>query len=577
MGFLDLLIQRRHSTPVPTTPTPFDDLANDIFMLETQGHLVADADTFSPMHGGNWNYLEDADASDLQSTYTNQSAQRSYSFSTPTSVFASTVASIHKTRRRDSMISAVSSGRSPSLITDSLEASPRPRRKSQSAQPLPRLMTDPSSILVEYYFKEVAGLFSCYDSHLNPFRSTVSRLWNTSSSVYYVVQSMAAACLADAFPQWTVVGTQMRSKAAASVEAEVNCSKVDTGSLLALVMLGLTASWHNANDLGRNEFNRARNIIGAMLDGKDLEPVENNERNLQFFREAMIYWEMLLSYVIDDTWGGPPEEPKPLSNTEASDLTEPSFPHPWTGVAREAQAIVFEVGRLIRLERHRIRNCTFTSSVDIDNARKALKTAEQLANRLQKLTLPAEDVIVSPADDQTPVKHFLAIAEAYRLTGLLQLYRVFPDLLGVQVSDQAQASSGLSESTISMHRTRLALDILDLLRAIPIESRTRCVQPFLLVAVTSELSITDPQETSSSSNIENIDDAATLTPTPIEVLQARKFVIGRLSTFEHVLPAKPIRQMVDIVTETWHRLDLGLPNVYWMDVMIEKGWETMMG
>jgi hypothetical protein len=63
----------------------------------------------------------------------------------------------------------------------------------------------------------------------------------------------------------------------------------------------------------------------------------------------------------------------------------------------------------------------------------------------------------------------------------------------------------------------------------------------------------------------------------MDVLQARKFVIGRLSTFEHVLPAKPIRQMLDIVTETWHRIDLGLQNEYWMDVMIEKGWETMMG
>jgi hypothetical protein len=457
-------------------------------------------------------------------------------------------------------------------------------------------MNDPSSILVEYYFKEVAGLFSCYDSHLNPFRSTVSRLWNTSPSVYYVVQSMSAACLADAFPQWNVIGTQMRNKAAASVDKDISAFKVDTGSLLAMVMLGLTASWHNANDLGRTEFIRARGIIGAMLAGKDLGQVDNNERNLQFFQEAMIYWEMLLSYVIDDTWPALPAGPKPTSNPDARHgRVEPStLPHPWTGVARKAQAIVFEVGRLIRQERHRIRSLTFTTSADIDHARKSLITAERLADQLQKLTFPAEEGIVSPADDQTPVKHFLTIAEAYRLTGLLQLYRVFPDILEAQIANSPHAprrshshsgSSGSVASglSISMRLTKLALDILDLLRAIPIESRTRCVQPFLLVAVTSELHITSPSINITPHHAHrqqqdlHLNASVDGAPSAMDVLQARKFVIGRLSTFEHVLPAKPIRQMLDIVTETWHRIDLGLQNVYWMDVMIEKGWETMMG
>jgi hypothetical protein len=34
---------------------------------------------------------------------------------------------------------------------------------------------------------------------------------------------------------------------------------------------------------------------------------------------------------------------------------------------------------------------------------------------------------------------------------------------------------------------------------------------------------------------------------------------------------------LELVNEVWKRMDGGDPDVYWMDVMIEKGWETTMG
>jgi hypothetical protein len=45
----------------------------------------------------------------------------------------------------------------------------------------------------------------------------------------------------------------------------------------------------------------------------------------------------------------------------------------------------------------------------------------------------------------------------------------------------------------------------------------------------------------------------------------------------HVLPPKPISVCLQLVQEVWRRMDAGDINVYWMDVMIEKGWETTMG
>lgn len=462
-------------------------------------------------------------------------------------------------------------------------------RISQEANVPTKMMNDYSSMLVEFYFKEVAALFSCYDSQLNPFRTTVSKLWKSSTSVFYVVQSMAAACLTDVFPNLHAVGAQMRDKAAACVEADIQESKVDTGSLLTLIMLGLSASWHRANDLGQKEFEYARTIMHAIQMGRFPSILENNSgRNLQFFQEAMIYWEMLLSYVSDVTLPLPPPEiqgPALPDKSRSSQALEPSYPHPFTGVARDAQTLVFEVGRLVRQERLRIRNrpC-FTSMSDIAESRRALDSATALASRLRSLHLPTVEAVISPGDAQTPVAHLLTIAEVYRLTGLLQLYRVFPDLLAMQEEDdeehaESSCAWNISEEKIYRKVTGLALEITDLLRTIPSGSRTRCVQPLLLVAAAGELRAFTSPGSITHSGITGGDshELPSTASTSIQMLEARKFIIGRLSTFEHVLPAKPIRQMVEIVKHTWDRLDMGLPNVYWMDVMIEKGWETTLG
>ncbi|KAK6371539.1 hypothetical protein LTS17_008790 [Exophiala oligosperma] len=340
-------------------------------------------------------------------------------------------------------------------------------------------------------------------------------------------------------------------------------------------------SWHDANDLGHEQFKHARTLMGALTRGQPPAFLEaNNKRNLRFFQEAMIYWEMLLSYVSDVSIALPPTQGPELSSDEHNTLHQPNFPHPWTGVGREAQVLVFEVGRLVRKERLRIRNRPiFTSLADVDESYKVIQQAHGLAQRLQQLNLPTAQAIVNPGDAQTPVEHLLTVAELYRLTGLLQLYRVFPDLLAdcgnllgnPEYPEQEQVSSDIMDQSLA---TR-AVEIVNLLRTLPIESATKCVQPFFFVAVASELRV-PPAAGPLGQNIQGT-EPSTASPNAIEILDARKFVISRLSTFEHVLPAKPLRQMRRIVTLTWEQIDKGLADIYWMDVMTEKGWETTLG
>ncbi|KAG2024654.1 hypothetical protein GB937_003846 [Aspergillus fischeri] len=502
---------------------------------------------------------------------------------------------------------------SPSTIIRTYSSS-HPKPPLHDFTSIPQTLNNPSWTLIEYYFKEVAALFSSYDSQMNPFRSTVSRLWGSSLAMCKTMQSMAAATLVNDFPEFGPLGQRMRNEA---VEIIFKETTMDDKSLLALLMLGQTASWHDSKDLGVSFFN----LLRKHLDVKAAETASHNRgNNHQFFEEALVYWEMLLSFVADDS--------AVLSGKSASGIGESvvlqRVPHPWTGIARDTQFTVQEVGRLIRAERKRVRARNFTSQADIDRAQMAITRARELEERLLGLAHPTEGEIVSPGDEETPVWHLLTMAEVYRCTGLLQLYRVFPDLLRHRLpsnealtsqtdqqssataprdpffcldpdlnlegmawfsdcpftqpesnvpSEPAASSTTHSDSYYSSWLTEFALTTLSRLKTIPLESRTRCLQPFLLVASSSELRL--PRVTPTEIPLDV--DGPHLSSHAIEVSRTRRFVLGRLTSFMHVLPPKPISVCLQLVQEVWRRMDAGDSNVYWMDVMIEKGWETTMG
>ncbi|GES62514.1 Zn(II)2Cys6 transcription factor [Aspergillus terreus] len=510
------------------------------------------------------------------------------------------------------------SGFSPSTIVRNYPPSNQAPPSHRDITSIPQPLNNPSWTLIEYYFKDVAALFSSYDSQMNPFRSTVSRLWGSSLAMCKTMQSMAAATLVSDFPHFGPMGRKLRNEAIDIITKE---AAIDDKSLLALLMLGQTASWHDSKDLGLSFFNLLRNH----LDTKRLEHASpGRSNNLQFFEEALIYWEMLLSFVADDS--------AVLSGTTGAGVGE-SFvlqrvPHPWTGIARDTQFTVQEVGRLVRHERKRIRSRYFTSHADIAQAQRAIQKARELEERLLGLAHPAEAEIVSPGDDETPVWHLLTMAEVYRCTGLMQLYRTFPDLLhrrlplqqtpqaSPQARDPQQTSPSARDPFLSletdpgmdstswfcdpttylqsdntdMHATRsasdafynkwlteFALTTLSRLKTIPLESRTRCLQPFLLVASCSELRL--PRDTPLPQTPHASLDATgpNISSHAIDVSRTRRFVLGRLTSFLHVLPPKPISVCLQLVQEVWRRMDAGESGVYWMDVMIEKGWETTMG
>ncbi|KAK7551585.1 fungal-specific transcription factor domain-containing protein [Phyllosticta citricarpa] len=529
-------------------------------------------------------------------------------------------------------------------------------------------LADPATKLVTYYFSNVCPLYSAFDSALNPFRSAVGQIWDSSPSVYYAIQSMAAAQLANFYPEMIFTGLDMQRKAYRCLQDEMQlvtagCQSSDR-ALLTLLLLGPSAAWHDSSDLGLSHLSAARALIYPRL----IAPVPpgNNllRRRNQFFEEALIYWEMLIGFVEPESTSsniGPLGLASSFLNGNSDSPVAQArklLPHPWTGIAPKVQTIFAEVGRLIRQERlsksrhhddanhhhsssffgeatcsARLPTSSSSSSFRTGRAKEAadnLAWATVLEGHLLSASLPTTDDLIDPGDVNTARADFVAVGEAYRCAGLLELYRVFPSLLRKRLGVAKQTAAAMPSTTSTTHtnsdsnNTRsappdqqavddqeddtdtlassarawysclgvnsghhasttttttattttptneraflnsLAMHILSTLSSLPHTSGTMSTQPILLVAAASEL-----RYTPSSLDYWDFDDAGGAAA----VRQARAFVVERLEVFKRRLPRRPLERMLELVKEVWRRGG----EAFWVDVMVEMGWQTVMG
>ncbi|KAF7195725.1 Beauvericin cluster-specific repressor BEA4 [Pseudocercospora fuligena] len=462
----------------------------------------------------------------------------------------------------------------------------RPRKRSllQALQgnsgdlvPRPqRSLTHESTELMSYYFKEVTRMYAMYDDHRNPFRSVVSSVYSHSLVINLAAQSMAAACLAEVHPRFSAIGRRLRNQAMEIVSSE---AVLDHRALLALMMFGPTGNWHDTTDLGLGFYNLMRDRIDSMALSGELALHEKSINSFNFFREAMIHWEMLLVFAVDSDSMRPCKSPiGPVIELSPNKR----IAHPWTGVGRDIIQVCADIGRLVRSHRVRHQTQQFVTQAYIANMRDDLESARTLESRLLACKTPDASTILEPDDPGTPVWHLTTLAEVYRYAGLSQLYRVFPDVLLERLRGETPDSLTISSDE---HRetdrercnrwlTAFSLEALRLLQTVPLESGTRDFQPFLLVALSSELVC----DRSQSPHAPGFDDMGgeSIDTEFVEVSMIRKFVLDRLAHCLRLLPPKPIRVAMDIVKETWRRIDSGLQDVYWLDVMMQNCWETIL-
>ncbi|ENH66810.1 hypothetical protein FOC1_g10007466 [Fusarium oxysporum f. sp. cubense race 1] len=400
-----------------------------------------------------------------------------------------------------------------------------------TATVIDRPLNDYSTILVEYYFKDTAAILALYDSEMNPFRSTVSR------------------------------------------------------ALIALFMIGGTASWFDVNDTGSEYFPRLKKHVQSLKTSGRMSPTGQSQA---FFENTLACWEMFLAFVVDgdenEVFDSPhlpllPADPEPEPR---SIFPVVQIPHPVTGVAHEIHTTLARVGRLVRRNRRRAMSKQFLTRESILEAHREVDEAAELEIFLTNLQVPLESAIVQTGDSQTPTWHLTALAEVYRFVGLIQLYHIFPDTLVSRMSLQNSHAGG-DVAQVSAHEAeerlrQFTLKAVEILRSIPAGSGTKDFHPFLIVAVCSGLTIPIVEVPASPQAMAGLGNSLALVAANVH--RARGFLRGRLQLLLHSLPKNPIQRCIDIVEATWAETDnrhesSGRP-AYWMDVMMQNNWETFM-
>jgi hypothetical protein len=388
-------------------------------------------------------------------------------------------------------------------------------------------------------------------------------------------------------------------------------------SLLTVLLVGQTTAWHDPKDLGLVHLKTAKRLKRRRLEQQAGAVDDRAQRQNDFFEQCILYWDMLAGFVeddIDELGLGEFEirqcESFPIPGSDTTtprNDTSQIFPHPWTGVAPKVQNLFAQVGRLIRhFRKTKAQDASSLDFLSLDYSLEmefphdsmatiqATAKAQVLEEELLSFEPPSILSLVDAGDENTPVQHYLFLAEAYRCAALLEIYRIFPAIFFKRVpfTDNTFASSSSSDQISpfipvptsqppSEFLMSLAMHTISLLEKLPSTSGTRCLQPIVLIAAASELrfspptiSISDPLSpfipATSSSNFQS------LTNREVDIAAARKFVTMRLQEFQMSLPAKPIVKAEMLVKETWERADLG-QEVFWMDVMDEMGWNTIFG
>lgn len=447
--------------------------------------------------------------------------------------------------------------------------------------------------LATYYFKNVCSVFSSFDSELNPFRSYVSQVFTYSAPVFNAMLSGSAARLADEKPQLKVIALQYQSQALRCIaESLKQTNKVREDTLFAIFLIGLSTAWHDGKDIGIAHFHAAQRAISS----NSISARGDNQSMANFFKSALIYWEMAISIVSDEVEFSSDievtiaEENSNTATTEAKEPTNPRItPHPWTGVSSPIQAIFSRVTKVIRS----MRLIDDRSDAGLLRHKKLTQDATKLEEALWSVSLPDIAEIDDSGDPNTPPQHHLLLAEAYLFGSLYQIYRKFPGVLrhrqectsstgwpplGPKNNPIAEWYNSLSNATSNRaFLSSLGFSVLDRLQQIPITSGTRSVQAILIFVAAGSLAVPSPLIQEHNQHPDYVspleEDSASEHD---HVMDLRQFTISRLASLRSLVHSRPVDLMLQVIKEMYRRLDMG-EEVFWIDLIREMECETMFG
>ena len=263
---------------------------------------------------------------------------------------------------------------------------------------------------------------------------------------------------------------------------------------------------------------------------------------------------------------------------------------------------------------------SFTSLSRLQEGHRPLQEARRLEEEALSMDSPRTHNFLDLGDPDTPLEDLVRTAEVYRLSALILLYRTFPDLLNVRLrlAEDASSDSQQAEQRRLLWLTALATHALQIVCLNAPCSGTRSIESILLVIIAGELR-KPPSSESAVLQLYHQDDTTNFnslleeTPPALAVMmdsvdqfaalrgfsqqglidlgfdgslrdalgldhvaEARTTILRRLQSIREILPYRSLEIVEEIVLTTWNMGDQEKSEVFWMDIMIEKGWRFLL-
>lgn len=492
-----------------------------------------------------------------------------------------------------------------------------------------------STTLIEYWFQHICPVRSTFDSDVNNNRSLARNSWATSEPVFYAMQVMSAVCLSDSMPHLSQSLASLRKQATISINQGISrvrnsrLHQVTADLVFAVLAMGTSSHWVGAVNLDLHWLESCRELLSVWSD-----KISTTDSLLHaYFRQALVYWEMLLTVVGHGSNPCNVErrrrkyqsrlrramllEADPLEFTGDGDSVISSslkplgtLPNSWCGISNE---VVETFGQVLALCQSACEYNQEQTNLTLDTTSRALcdlAVAHELENELLSMDFDTivllEEVqgyLVDTRDDNTPVSHLLQTAEAYRKAGLLQLYLTFDDL----VVNTTGGSTGTNNPTDKESRAKclvdLALQLTATLEKIPTASGSKFIHPMLYLSAAvglkfnkqsdfygpgiaegvrndasdlflskSDWSLLDPTQPCLSDSAENL--TSFIPQSILKVAKARRLVWSRLSMIRQALPYKASDSLLRLVKTVWSEYDKASSDTstkHWFKILSQTG------
>lgn len=298
----------------------------------------------------------------------------------------------------------------------------------------------------------------------------------------------------------------------------------------------------------------------------------------------MAYWEAMASFVLDQ----PIQSVSYLLPICDQTGTEKIQPNPWTGISTPLFAYLAQAGALGR-QRSIIRNLTVpNSSTGIHEKllEELLVQVRGVEDALLNYKIPSADLVEDTGDALTPVNHMQKMAQVYRLTALLEIYRVFPELL------HGQSSGEVSISNFKSFKARtlaIAVGILTIISTIPASSGVNVLFCLPIISAGSALQSTGSQQTDflhGSSRSSLCSDLMAIFIQDDGHAHWREFVQERMNAIHDNVGLGGVTRALEVIEKTWLRADIQVfanesgsvgEIIHWTDVMADERLETIFG